>query len=75
MVPIIARLMDRGFVAGGRPLARAHPDRSGAQNGGRSQSAHAAHEARFVTQLAAGEVETLLRCLPTIRGTGAEPEG
>lgn len=78
MVPIIARLMDRGFVARTRADGRSHAltlTDQGRKMADEANQRIAAHEARFVTQLAAGEVETLLRCLPTIRGTGAEPEG
>ena len=78
MVPIIARLMDRGFVARTRADGRSHAltlTDQGRKMADEANQRIAAHEARFVTQLATGEVETLLRCLPTIRGIGTEPEG
>ncbi|KAJ8139081.1 hypothetical protein OY671_007707 [Metschnikowia pulcherrima] len=78
MVPIIARSMDRGFVARTRADGRSHALTSTDQGRKMADEANqriAAHEARFVTQLAAGEVETSLRCSPTIRGIGTEPEG
>jgi DNA-binding MarR family transcriptional regulator len=73
MVPIIARLIERGLVArtrlDGRSLAlRVTPV-------GEAQAAEgwrriAAHEAQFKALLAPGELDTVLRALPMLRREG-----
>lgn len=70
MVPIIAKLIERGFVArtrvDGRSLAlRVSP-------AGKAQAAEAwrrihAHEARFKALLEKGDLDTILRALPALR--------
>ena len=63
MVPIIARLMDRGFVARTRADGRSHAltlTDQGRKMADEANNRIAAHEARFVTQLATGEVLSLI---------------
>lgn len=75
MVPIIARLIERGLVArtrvDGRSLAlRVTP--AGAAQAAEALRRIAAHEARFKAMLKPAELETVLRSLPKLRGDHAE---
>lgn len=78
MVPIISRLMDRGLVERRRIDGRSHA--LSLTDHGRTVAADAQaridrHEARFTELLDRPDVETLFRCLPTIRTSrGAEPD-
>ncbi|ABD25825.1 transcriptional regulator, MarR family [Novosphingobium aromaticivorans DSM 12444] len=70
MVPIISRLMDRGLVERRRLDGRSHALTLTDQGRGIARDATArieAHEARFTELLGKGDVDTLFRCLPTIR--------
>lgn len=78
MVPIIARLIERGFVArtkvDGRSLAlRVTP--LGAEQAAEAMRRIAAHEARFKAMLKPVDLDTVLRALPTLRGAGEADAG
>jgi DNA-binding MarR family transcriptional regulator len=71
MVPIIARLIERGLVArtrvDGRSLAlRVTP--AGQAQADEALRRIAAHEARFKAMLAPGDLATVLHALPALRG-------
>jgi DNA-binding MarR family transcriptional regulator len=70
MVPIIARLIERGLVArtrvDGRSLALRVTD-EGAKQAAEAWRRIAAHEARFRERLAPAELQTLLAALPVLR--------
>lgn len=70
MVPIISRLMERGLVDRRRLDGRSHAltlTMQGAKVADEAVSRIDAHEARFIELLAGSDIETLNRCLPTIR--------
>lgn len=78
MVPIISRLMDRGLVERRRIDGRSHAlslTGEGRVVAADAQARIERHEARFTELLGAPDVETLFRCLPTIRtAREAEPD-
>lgn len=81
MVPIIARLIERGLVArtrvDGRSLALRVTDK-GAQQAAEAWRRIAVHEARFRDRLAPADLETVLDALPVLRSAvddGAAGEG
>lgn len=70
MVPIISRLMERGLVDRRRLDGRSHAltlTPEGEKVAGEAMNRIDAHEARFADLLGAQDVDTLFRCLPTIR--------
>jgi hypothetical protein len=78
MVPIIARLIERGLVArtrvDGRSLAlRVTP--LGQEQADEALRRIAVHEARFKALLQPDELETVLRALPALRGAGDAEAG
>ena len=74
MVPIIARLIERGLVArtrvDGRSLAL-RVTAAGAAQAAEALRRIAEHEARFKAMLTADDLETVLRALPLLRGDQA----
>jgi DNA-binding MarR family transcriptional regulator len=78
MVPIIARLIERGLVArtraDGRSLAlRVTP--AGAEQAADALQRIAAHEARFKGVLKRDDLDTLLRALPLLRRVDEDRTG
>lgn len=78
MVPIIARLIERGLVARTRVDGRSLALRVTAQ--GEALAAEAwrrisAHEARFRDRLEAADLQTVLDALPVLRAAVDEAEG
>lgn len=77
MVPIIARLIERGLVArtrvDGRSLALRVTDK-GAEKAAEAWRRIALHEARFRDRLAPADLETVLAVLPVLRSE-ADPDG
>lgn len=70
MVPIISRLMERGLVDRRRLDGRSHAltlTEEGSKVAEQAIARIDAHEARFNALLGAADIETLHRCLPTIR--------
>ena len=70
MVPLISRLMERGLVERRRLDGRSHALTLTEEGGVVARDAHARiarHEVRFTDLLAKSDVDTLFRCLPTIR--------
>ncbi|MBA4354710.1 MAG: MarR family transcriptional regulator [Novosphingobium sp.] len=70
MVPIISRLMDRGLVERRRIDGRSHAltlTDDGRNVASDAQSRIDRHEARFTELVGQADVDTLFRCLPTIR--------
>ncbi|MCY1671265.1 MarR family transcriptional regulator [Novosphingobium sp. SL115] len=70
MVPIISRLMDRGLVERRRLDGRSHAltlTDAGRKLADDAEDRINKHEARFTEMLGHPDVETLFRCLPTIR--------
>jgi DNA-binding MarR family transcriptional regulator len=70
MVPIISRLMDRGLVERRRLDGRSHAltlTDAGRKLAQDAEDRINKHEARFTEMLGGPDVETLFRCLPTIR--------
>ncbi|KUR71602.1 hypothetical protein AQZ52_08260 [Novosphingobium fuchskuhlense] len=77
MVPIIARLIERGLVArtrvDGRSLALRVTDK-GADLAAEAWRRIGVHEARFRDRLAAADLETVLTVLPTLRSAAQESD-